>query len=374
MEKLLENSCPDGIHFLIEFFGCDKKQLDSVNFWKKTLKDGCKKSNIPVLKEYFYKFNPNGVTGFFLLASSHISVHTWPEYNYVACDVFSCSPQKETKKLVDFLKKEVSNSSVSVRKINRGYKFFDFKKIINKDAELIIPIFSTGEDMKIKVEKIVGKVKSGFQDILFIDTPEFGRCLVIDGIMQTSETDHAIYDKAILKNLTKTDSNILILGGGDGYVAEGALKINPNLKIKVIDLDVEVVKGCEKYLDQKIFKDKRVHLYIEDAFNYLKNTVKYNGKFDGIICDLTDEPLRKKEQKNFSKFYKEIISLSKNALKNDGWISLQAGAAHVTCGHIDAVSVIKKLLEKDFKDISSQYVMIPSFGEKNAFLYGKKKK
>ena len=157
MEKLLENSCPDGIHFLIEFFGCDKKQLDSVDFWKKTLKDGCKKSSIPVLKEYFYKFNPNGVTGFFLLASSHVSVHTWPEYNYVACDVFSCSPQKETEKLVDFLKQKVSNSNVSVKKINRGYKFFDFKKMINKDAELVIPIFSTGEDMKIKDRRLSAK-------------------------------------------------------------------------------------------------------------------------------------------------------------------------------------------------------------------------
>ena len=191
--------------------------------------------------------------------------------------------------------------------------------------------------------------------------------------MQTAEADHEIYDKAILKSLCGKDKNLLILGGGDGYVAEMALKLNPNLKIKIIDLDVEVVKGSEKYLDQKIFKDKRVHLYIEDAFNYLKNTAKHNGKFDGIVCDLTDEPIRKKDQKNFSKFYEEILDLSKDVLCENGWISLQAGASKVTSGHINAVSIIEKILEKYFKNISRRDIMISSFGEKNAFLYGKKK-
>lgn len=373
MKKLLENSCPDGIHFLIEFFGCDEKQLSDVEFWKKTFKKGCNDFKIPILKEYFYSFEPDGLTGFFLLASSHISVHTWPEYNYAACDVFSCSPQNGTKKLVDFLSQSVLHDKIKIKKIKRGYKFFDFQKIISKEEELVIPIFSTGEEMKIRVKNIVGKIKSDFQDILFLDTVDFGRCLIIDGIMQTAETDHEIYDKAILKSLNKKDERILILGGGDGYVAEMALKLNPDLKIKVIDLDIEVVKGCEKYLNQKIFKDKRARLYIEDAFNYLKNTAKHNGKFDGIVCDLTDEPIRKKDQKNFSEFYEEIINLSKNILEKDGWMSLQAGASKVTPDHINAASIIRNLLEKDFKDVSRADKMIPSFGEKNAFLYGRKK-
>jgi spermidine synthase len=373
MKKLLENSYPDGIHFLIEFFGCNKKQLNSVEFWREVMGTGCGKFNIPVLKEYFYKFNPEGITGFFLLASSHLSVHTWPEYNYAACDVFSCSPQNATKKLVDFLIQHVSYDKVSIKKIKRGYKFFDFQRIINEENELVIPIFSTNKEIKIKIKNIIGKTKSDFQDILFLDTDEFGRCLVIDGIMQTAEKDHDIYDKTILKNLSKKNKNILILGGGDGYVAEMALKINSDLKIKVVDLDIEVVKGCEKHLDQKIFKNKKVHLYIEDAFNYLKNTAKHNGKFDGVICDLTDEPIRKKDQKNFSKFYEEIISLSRNVLTENGWISLQAGASKVTSGHIDAVSIIKNILEKDFKNVSQVDAMIPSFGEKNAFLYANKK-
>lgn len=372
MKKILKNSHPDGTHFLIEFFGCDEKQIDDMKFWKSILEGGVTKAGLPILDSNFYRFNPNGITGFLLLASSHISVHTWPEYNYVACDVFSCSPYGKTKELVDFLIKKISHKKVEIKEFERGYKFFDFQKIINKKNELIIPIFCTGENMKIKIKNIIGKIKSNFQDILFINTNKFGRCLIINGIMQTAETDHKIYDKAILRKIRKTDKKILILGGGDGYVAEMALKINPNLEIKVIDLDVEVVKGCAKYLDQKIFKNPKVQIYIEDAFHYLKSTIKRNGKFDGIICDLTDEPIRKKDQKDFRKFYEEIISLSQNALNNNGWISLQAGAAEISSGHINAASLLGNILKKHFKRIARFDIMIPSFGEKNSFLYAKK--
>lgn len=371
--KLIKNSRPDGIHFLLEFFGCDEKQLDDERLWKNVLKKGSESSNIPVLADNIYRFEPQGITGFLLLASSHISIHTWPEYNYAACDVFSCSPQKDTENLVDFLIKSIRHKKVEIKKIKRGYKFFDFGKVINENNELVIPVFKTGEEIKTPIKRIIGNIKSDFQEILFIDTEEFGKCLIIDGLTQTSDNDHEIYDRAILKPLGKNDKDILILGGGDGYVAEMALKNNSNLNIKIVDLDVEVIHGCKKYLGQKVFENPRVKLYIEDGFNYLKNTIKKNGKLDGIVCDLTDEPIRKKDQKDFEKFYGEIFSLSEKALKKDGWISLQAGASEVSSGHIDAVAILKRLLAKNFKDVSRKDILIPSFGEENAFLYARKK-
>lgn len=374
MEKILENSSPDGVHFLIEFFGCEEKQLNNIEFWKKTFKEGCHKSHIPVLGEYFYSFQPNGLTGFFLLASSHISVHTWPEYNYAACDVFSCSPENQTKKLVNFLTQNVLHANVSIKKIKRGYKFFNLQKIINERNELVVPILSTGKKMEIKVKEVIGKIKSDFQDILFLDTFDFGRCLVIDGLMQITEKDHKIYDEHILKSLTKKDRSLLVLGGGDGYVAETALGINQNLKVKIIDVDIEIFKGCEKHLDQKVFKDKRVRLHIEDVFNYLKNTAGHKEKFDGIVCDLTDELIRKRDQKSFNKFYEEIIELSKNALNDDGWISFHAGASRVTFGRMNTAMMIKKLLQKNFVEVFQSDKLIPSFGEKNAFLFARKDK
>lgn len=119
--KRLKNSNPAGDHYLINFFGCDEKQINFVNFWKKILPASINKSNMTVLKSFFYEFNPKGITGFLLLSSSHLSIHTWPEYGYIACDLFSCSGKDDADKVVDYLKNTIKHSSVEIKKIKRGY-------------------------------------------------------------------------------------------------------------------------------------------------------------------------------------------------------------------------------------------------------------
>jgi spermidine synthase len=244
------------------------------------------------------------------------------------------------------------------------------------EKEIVIPIYSTGKNMRLAVKRHIAEIDSGFQKILFVDSFDFGKCLFIDGITQCSEKDHDLYDKEILRLLDKKDKNILVLGGGDGYVAEMAHKINPELNVRVIDLDVEVVKSCEKYLDQKIFNNKKVKLYIEDALHHLRVLIKKNKiKLDGIVFDLTDEPVRKKDKnakKSFMKFYEELINISHGALKEGGWVSMQAGASKVIPKYNDAVATLGKLLKKKFKTVKRTDIMIPSFGEKNAFLFGRK--
>lgn len=250
------------------------------------------------------------------------------------------------------------------------------KKKPKSEKEIIIPIYSTGKNMRLSVKRHISEIDSGFQQILFVDSFDFGKCLFIDGITQCSEKDHDLYDREILKMLGEEDKNILVLGGGDGYVAEMALKINSKVNVRVIDLDVEVVKNCEKYLDQKIFNNKQVKLYIEDALHHLRVLIKKNKiKLDGIVFDLTDEPVRKKDKDakaSFVKFYKELIDISHKALGKGGWVSMQAGASKVIPKYNDAVATLSKLLKKKFKKVERTDIMIPSFGEKNAFLFGRK--
>ncbi len=243
----------------------------------------------------------------------------------------------------------------------------------NKKEDLMMPIYSTGENLKVAVKSVLGEMKSVFQDISFLDAVDFGRCLLIDGIMQTAETDHNVYDETILSLLKETDRKIIILGGGDGYVAEMALKLNPKLEIRVIELDEKVVSGCNQFLDQNIFEDKRVNLLIEDAFKYLKERADRGEIYDGVVCDLTDEPVREEELKNFQDFYGRILALSANVISEKGWVSMQAGAAKVTAEHMDAVALLTEIVEKDFVNVSRKDVMIPSFGEENAFLFASKR-
>lgn len=363
----LPNSKPDGHHFLIEFFGCDEKQINSVDFWKKELVSSIEGTEMRALHNFFYEFEPKGVTGFVLLSSSHISIHTWPENGYVACDVFTCSSYEDTKKVASYLKEKLVHEKSSIRKIQRGYKMCRVEKEDCAEKVLKLPIYSTGDTIDVALNSIIVEISSGFQEIAFVDTKKFGKCLVIDGVIQTAQTDHDIYDGEMLKKMKPSDRNILILGGGDGYIAERAIAENPKVHVDIADLDVEVVKGCEQYLGQDIFGDKRVKLNIGDALHFMKMSDK---KYDGVVCDLTDAPIGRKEKAEFEKFFEEVIELSAKCLKKGGWMSIQSGASAVSSEYIDAVNIVGKILKKHFKNVERSDMHIPSYGESCAFLFG----
>ncbi|MGW8185182.1 MAG: adenosylmethionine decarboxylase [Candidatus Moraniibacteriota bacterium] len=357
---MIKNTIPNGIHYLIEFFGCSAEQIDAMDFWKKTLPASVDGTSMEVLHSYFHKFQPQGITGFLLLSSSHVSIHTWPDRGYVACDIFTCASKEETELVFKRLKKEISHKHISFEVVNRGYQFLN------------LPVFCNGEAMKVEINSILHDKQSDFQKIVIADTKDYGKCLIIDGVMQTAESDHEIYDNQLLTKLKKNDKNILILGGGDGYVAQMAIKDNPNLEIDIVDLDVEVINSAKKFLNQEVFDNKNIKLFIGDALHFLKTTDK---SYDGIICDLTDTPIGTKQAaKEFNEFFNEIISLSKLKIEAGGWISVQSGASCTVEGFTDEASIIEKILKQEnFSNIGRSDVFIPSYGESCAFLFAQKK-
>ncbi len=118
----IHNSPPDGVHYLLEFFGCEKEQLDSLSFMRKLLSKAIADSGITVLNKHFYKFSPHGITGYLLLSASHISIHTWPEHGYAACDVFSCGGEYETREIVKHIKSQLRHEKIKTRKLKRGFR------------------------------------------------------------------------------------------------------------------------------------------------------------------------------------------------------------------------------------------------------------
>ena len=75
-----------------------------------TLNRAAKLANATVLNLISNKFEPQGVTAIALLAESHISIHTWPESNYSAVDIFTCGqnmlPELASQYLIEALKAE----------------------------------------------------------------------------------------------------------------------------------------------------------------------------------------------------------------------------------------------------------------------------
>ena len=94
-------------HFLLELYRCDCEKLNDESFLRCTLNRAAKLANATVLNLISNKFEPQGVTAIALLAESHISIHTWPESNYSAVDIFTCGqnmmPELASQYLIDSL-------------------------------------------------------------------------------------------------------------------------------------------------------------------------------------------------------------------------------------------------------------------------------
>ena len=78
-----------GTHLIIDLFGA--KRLDDLKHIKETLKRCVDVAGATLLHIHLHHFTPNGgVSGVAVLAESHISIHSWPEADYAALDVFMC--------------------------------------------------------------------------------------------------------------------------------------------------------------------------------------------------------------------------------------------------------------------------------------------
>ena len=97
-------------HLLLELYKCDREKLNDESFLRCILNRAAKLANATVLNLISNKFDPQGVTAIALLAESHISIHTWPESNYSAVDIFTCGqnmiPELASQYLIEALKAE----------------------------------------------------------------------------------------------------------------------------------------------------------------------------------------------------------------------------------------------------------------------------
>lgn len=110
-----------GTHLIIELYGCDSKVLKDLKLIEDTLINSARLGGATILSNYFHKFGDGGgVTGVVCIAESHISIHTWPEYEYAALDIFTCSPKMDPEFIQNKIIEAIKPKKIMVKKINRG--------------------------------------------------------------------------------------------------------------------------------------------------------------------------------------------------------------------------------------------------------------
>ena len=107
-----------GKHLLIDLWGAS--HLDDIDYIRTTLENIVNECNATLLHIHLHQFTENGgISGVALLAESHVSIHTWPERDYAALDVFMCG-QVSPAAAVPVLRKAFQPTSLQVKNYKRG--------------------------------------------------------------------------------------------------------------------------------------------------------------------------------------------------------------------------------------------------------------
>lgn len=180
-----------------------------------------------------------------------------------------------------------------------------------------------GQHMEVAGDMLVNQ-RSEFQHIQIFDTEALGRVMTLDGVVQITERDEASYSE-MLSHLPMIEhgavKRVMIVGGGDGAIAEECLK-HPGVEVDMCEIDGLVVQACKQHfahVNKGAFDDPRFHLHIEDAFEFLKSA-EAEGRYDLIIADRPD-PIGPAQVLFATEFYE----LLKRALSDRGIAVFQNG-------------------------------------------------
>ena len=181
--------------------------------------------------------------------------------------------------------------------------------------------------VRYKIKDVLQEIKTDFQHLLLVDTFQYGKMLLLDGIVQTTEKDEFIYHEMMtyVPLMSHPDPrDVLIIGGGDGGVLREALKHPAVDKATIVEIDQAVIDFCKKYLpyiSDGAFDNECTELIIDDGFAYVKET---GNKYDVVIVDSPDTigPA----SVIFSKEFYEGI---RRVLKPGGVMVRQTGSIHI---------------------------------------------
>ena len=146
-------------------------------------------------------------------------------------------------------------------------------------------------EVRYRIKKILKESRTDFQHMMLVDTYQYGKMLVLDGIVQTAEKDEFIYHEMMAHVPMLSHPNpqkVLIIGGGDGGVLREVLRYDSVEKATIIEIDSEVVSTCQEHLpfiSNGAFDDRRTNLIIGDGADYIQKT---DARYDVIIVDSPD--------------------------------------------------------------------------------------
>jgi len=161
------------------------------------------------------------------------------------------------------------------------------------------PYLRTSDDriVEYKWDKLLFSERSPYQLVEIYSTPDFGNCLVLDGLINLAESD-LVYTHTLMCHGKQEykGKEVLILGGGDGALLNELLKEKPKF-VTMVDIDEVVIRSCKEHMRSACgevldkLETEEYKIIVDDAAKWLKTFKEEKKQFDVIFGDLTDIPV-----------------------------------------------------------------------------------
>ncbi len=205
-----------------------------------------------------------------------------------------------------------------------------------------------------RVKKWLHREKSRFQRIELVENETYGRVLLLDGLVQTTEADEFFYHEMLVQpalHCHPEAERVLVIGGGDGGALREVLK-HPVKKVTLVEIDERVIEVAKKFFSwlEPALRDSRAELVIGDGNDYIAKTTE---KFDVILVDSSD-PVGPSAVLHEKEFFLRL----KSKLRSRGVIAGQSGSAFF---HQQAIREKRAFLQTMFRYCQFYFGPVPTY-------------
>ena len=294
-----------------------------------------------------------GFTCTWLLAESHIALHTWPETQSYTLDVYVCNYSNNNEEAVRSLVLDLLFAS-GAKEHYVQWAWRGERPLVLDDQGGEHGVWYRGERQLV--------ADSAYQRIEIWNTQEFGQMLKIGGIVMSTQRDEAFYHEPLVHVpmlLAGKAANVVVLGGGDGGSIREALKHPEVERVDVFELDWGVVDATRQWmpwLDAGAWGDPRVHLEIDDALALLTRYVGEGRCADALILDLTDP-----DPRSSPLYGNGAMQLYRSALSPTGVMSLHLGLGLIESDKARIADTLL-VLRNNFAHVQVYWSIVPSYG------------
>ena len=317
---------PAGNQILAELDNCRSRGLQDPEYLENILRQSIETAGLTLLEIRTRSFAPHGTTVIALLGESHAVLHSYPEAEHVSVDIFTCGENLEpAQKLLQDLSQNLQSDIQKSAEIKRGSCLE-----LHRPGWLQLSS-NDGIDVAVQAEKILHKRISDFQQIEVMESSLFGRTLVLDSQIQFGSSDIEFFINLILDPVREhlSDSTILILGGGDGILANAVLHRGAK-RVTSVDIDPQVSEVCSDFFGQlngDVFSSDRANFVYREVSEFLKETMASRLSYDLILCDLTMHP-EKFTRTAREEYLDKLIGAVSEILSKEGKVIVQCASRY----------------------------------------------